>query len=352
MREPSVERSPRSPQVLNPIRLYMKQIRDTPLLSAEEERTLAWAIINANCALSRQRMVAANLRLVIAVAKLYNGRGLSLLDLIAEGNIGLLRAVDRFNPDHATRFSTYACWWIKQAIRLALVNSAQSIHVPQYMVAHVTQWHLAIRRLAIALGREPSREEVAAEMNLPPAKIRRIEYASRALATSFHEPTDNDGALVSFGALLPDERAVAPVDGIQRAESILSVERLLAGIDERERLILVLRFGLRGRQPLTLSRIAEEVGITRERVRQIVDEALCRLGAHVRVSERGVLVEDPVLKSVGRRPRSCKPQLAPRAPTHPTHALGPGKPSATLHRRETHEQSVFSTECSDAGALQ
>lgn len=343
MRKTIADSSDRPDQALSELS-YLKQIRDTPLLSTEEEKTLGWAIINNKCSLSRQQMVTSNLRLVIAIAKLFRGRGLPLLELVAEGNIGLLRAVDGFDPSHGTRFSTYACWWIKQAIRRALFNAAQSVHVPQYMVAHVVRWKQTIRMLELLLCREPSRDEVAKEMNLPLNKVRRIEYAVQALETTLQEPVNDDGDFVSFGASLTDDRAAAPFNHVLRTELLQNIHRFLAALDERERLVLLLRFGLQGRQPLTLSQIAREIGISRERVRQIADEALGRIGARVRDDGRGSLAEARLLKKttpcraekedMSRRSLSGKTRAARRDRPRRTPSIDLVMPSTPLLLQE------------------
>ncbi len=260
---------------------YMREINRTPLLTPEEERELGWAIINDNCPASRERMIRANLRLVVSIAKQYTNRGLPLTDLIEEGNIGLLRAVEGFDPAQGARFSTYASWWIKQAIKRALINATQAIHVPAYMVELIAKWKEASRRLEAQMGYPPSIQQLAEAMDLPVKKVKIIRRAVRALQSATQEPTDSSGDLVGLGEMIADSKTDLPEDRILRNEELRTLRSLLDAIDEREARILRLRFGLDGAEPLTLKQISDEVGISRERVRQTVDEALTKLNAQI-----------------------------------------------------------------------
>lgn len=263
------------------LQLYLREINRTPLLSPEEERDLGWRIINENCPEAREHMVRANLRLVVAIAKKYSGRGLPLTDLIEEGNIGLLRAVEGFDPAQGARFSTYASWWIKQAIKRALMNANQPIHVPAYMVELIAKWKQASRQLEAELGNPPTIQQLAEYMDLPVKKIRIIKRAVKAFQSPNQEPTDSNGELVGLGELIADSRLKQPGEGVLAAEELNTLRKLLESIDEREAKVLRLRFGLDGRQPLTLKQIADEVGISRERVRQVAEEALTRLNSQI-----------------------------------------------------------------------
>ncbi|MBK9188915.1 MAG: sigma-70 family RNA polymerase sigma factor [Phycisphaerales bacterium] len=266
-----------SRSVQSDIQLYLKEINRTPLLTAEEERELGWKIINESCPQARERMIRSNLRLVVSIAKNYGGRGLSLTDLIEEGNIGLMRAVEGFDPAQGARFSTYASWWIKQAIKRALINASQPVHIPAYMVELIAKWKVAARRLEAELGYPPSLQDLAKAMDLPLKKIRIIRRAVKAFQGATQERRDSSGELMTMSEMVADERVGAPSERMLREDELTTLKRLLDTIDEREARILRLRFGMDGCEPLTLKQIADEVGISRERVRQIVDESLTKL---------------------------------------------------------------------------
>lgn len=263
--------------VKNGLEIYLKQIDASPLLTAEQERELCWKIMHENCPCARDTMIRSNLRLVVNLAKRYNNRGLPLTDLIEEGNIGLLRAVEAFDPEQGARFSTYASWWIKQAIKRALINAVQPIHIPAYMVELIARWKRASAELQDKLGRPPSIQELAEVMELPPKKVRIIRKAVRA----FQRPAqtggtgNDDGPMLS--EMLSDTRTPSPDEQVLNRDDLNTIQRLLDAIDSREAIVLRLRFGLDGREPLTLKQIGREIGLTRERVRQIEIEALRKL---------------------------------------------------------------------------
>jgi len=262
------------------LQLYLNQINQAPLLSADREKELARLIIRENDPQAREEMVRANLRLVVNIAKNYTNRGLALPDVIEEGNIGLLKAVEGFNPEMNIRFSTYASWWIKQAIKRALINSVQPIHIPAYMVEMIAKWKQAISEMEDKIGRMPTVEELAKHMKMSVKKVRIIHRAVRA----FHSPTqssvsEEDG--MSLHEMLQDEKALTPDELVLGKDEIKMIYQLLERIDIREAEILRLRFGLDDGQPLTLKEIGEKVGLTRERVRQIESEALRKLNSYL-----------------------------------------------------------------------
>jgi RNA polymerase primary sigma factor len=259
------------------LQLYLRQINEVPLLTADEEKRLGWAIINDNDLQAKETMIKANLRLVIAISKNYVHRGLPISDLIEEGNIGLIRAVEGFDPAQGARFSTYASWWIKQAIKRTLINSVQPIHIPAYMIDLIARWKETNRRLEEEFGRPPSLTEISKAMKIPVRKLQVIRRAMKALGAPAHAPTGENGEAMDFNDLIEDSRHGNPEDHVERREDFTLIVQLLESIDPRDAEVLRLRFGLSGRAPLTLKEIGQVVGLTRERVRQIEVDALRRL---------------------------------------------------------------------------
>jgi RNA polymerase primary sigma factor len=257
------------------LQIYLRQINQSPLLTADEEKALGRKIINDNDPEARERMVRSNLRLVVNIARHYVNSGLSLPDLIEEGNIGLLKAVEGFDPENGSRFSTYASWWIKQAIKRALINSVQPIHIPAYMVEMMTKLKYAIRDLEDQLGRLPTTEELSEHLKMPAKKLRIIRKAVKA----YHSPTQSgsaDGEL-TINELVPDTANLPPDEQVKDVDELRQLEKLMGTIDARAAKILRLRYGLEGGDALTLKQIGEKIGLTRERVRQIEHHALRKL---------------------------------------------------------------------------
>lgn len=257
-----------------PLETYLREINETALLTAEEEKELANSIamgdINA-----RDRMVRANLRLVVNIARAYTNKGLPIQDLIEEGNLGLLRAVEGFDPDMNTRFSTYASYWIKQSIKRALINSAKTIRIPAYMVELLSKWRRATAKLDAELGRAPTQEEVAKELGLPKKKLSIVKTAIQ-LYNMTPQTEEEDGSW-TMNDMVADQRAKGPDEELLDTDNLKHVYRMLDTMDPREATILRMRFGLDDAEPRTLKEIGESMGLTRERVRQIEGEALRRL---------------------------------------------------------------------------
>lgn len=263
-----------SSSVQTPLETYLREINETALLSADDEKDLARRIADGDvCA--RDRMVRANLRLVVNIARGYTGKGLSLQDLIEEGNLGLLRAVEGFDPEVGTRFSTYASYWIKQSIKRALINSAKTIRIPAYMVELLSKWRRASTRLSEELGRSPTPEEVARILGLPKRKLPIVKKAIKIYNST--PQTDQSEAGWSLGDMVMDERAKTPEDELVETDVLRHVREMMDTMDPREATVLRMRFGLDNMEPHTLKEIGEELGLTRERVRQIETEALRKL---------------------------------------------------------------------------
>ncbi len=284
---------------------YLKQIKQYPLLTPEEERELATQIrakgdaeeqfaqgelgtrdyerIQHEAAAARDRMIQANLRLVISVAKNFRNRGLPMEDLVNEGNVGLMNAVDRYDPEVGSRFSTYAGYWIDQAIRRAVQNSQQMIHIPSYLMEQIGHMRLAMRELEEELGRPPSMPELATHMEITPRKAKAISQAIRACTTRMQGSATLDGEN-TLSDSLADTRTPAPFEAVFNQSDSEFVTRMLDRITEREALVLKLRYGLNDRRGkrMTLKEIGEEVGLTRERVRQIEREAKRKLEEYVK----------------------------------------------------------------------
>ena len=279
------------------LELYLKQINRTPLLTAEEEKKLGWLIINEGSMEAKDHMIRANLRLVVSIGKNYTHRGLPLSDLIEEGNIGLIRAVEGFDPAQGARFSTYASWWIKQSIKRTLINAMQPIHIPAYMVDLITRWKNTYRRLEEELGRTPSNAEIAHVMDIPEKKRKVLFRAMKAYQSRGQLPTGEDGEPMDFADMVEDRRHEEPTTSTLRREQMSEVLGMLDSMEERDARVLKLRYGLEGQEPLTLKEIGLEIGLTRERVRQIEVDTLRKLQERLKGDNR----RRALLKSFAKR---------------------------------------------------
>lgn len=259
---------------LDPTRIYLNEIGASRLLTAEEEISLA-RLAQAGDYEARQRMIVSNLRLVVKIARRYLYRGLPLLDLIEEGNLGLIRAVEKFDPERGFRFSTYATWWIRQTIERAIMNQTRTVRLPIHVVKEINVFLRASRLLAQRLDHEPSAEEVAELLDKPSREVKRLLGLNEHVA-SVDTPLgkDADKPLVD---LLPDEAADDPTERIQDREVQLNLDHWLSKLTDKQREVLERRFGIHGYENRTLEKVAEELGVTRERVRQIQMDALRRL---------------------------------------------------------------------------
>lgn len=254
---------------------YLKQIDESSLLSWEEEKELSTRIIEDNDPMARDNMIRSNLRLVVSIAKKFRGRGLSMSDLIEEGNLGLLRAVDMFDPEHEVRFSTYASWWIKQSIKKSLLTDTQHLHIPSYMVELINQWRHLAQKLTADLGRAPEISEMAEKMDIKIKKAHAVATIVATVEAGFRGDTlDESGGLSD---IIPDTTCELPDEPLASSEELEKAISLLDKIDQRDATVLRMRFGLDGYQAITLKDIGRELNLTRERVRQIQRDALAKL---------------------------------------------------------------------------
>ncbi len=258
----------------DPVRMYLKEIGQVKLLSAEEEVELAKRIAEGDQA-AKNKLTEANLRLVVSIAKKYSGRGLHILDLIQEGNTGLIRAVDKFDWTKGNKFSTYATWWIRQAITRAIADQARTIRVPVHMVEVINKATRCNRKLVQELGREPTVEEIAAELGLPVEKI--IEANRTAADTLSLDTPVGDEEDTSIGSFVEDERTLGPADATSNALLAEALKEILDTLTEREADVLKMRFGMYDGRTHTLEEVGQIFGVTRERIRQIENKAIRKL---------------------------------------------------------------------------
>ena len=258
----------------DPVRMYLKEIGQVKLLSAEEEVELAKRVSEGDQE-AKNKLTEANLRLVVSIAKKYSGRGLHILDLIQEGNTGLIRAVDKFDWTKGNKFSTYATWWIRQAITRAIADQARTIRVPVHMVEVINKATRCNRKLVQELGREPTMEEIAAELGLPVEKI--IEANRTAADTLSLDTPVGDEEDTSIGSFVEDERPPGPADATSNALLAEALKEILGTLTEREADVLRMRFGMYDGRTHTLEEVGQIFGVTRERIRQIENKAIRKL---------------------------------------------------------------------------
>ena len=262
------------------VRLYLREIGKIPLLSSEEEMDLARRIVEGDKK-AKDKMAEANMRLVVSIAKRYSGRGLDFLDLIQEGNTGLLRAVEKFDPDKGFKFSTYATWWIRQAITRAIADQARTIRIPVHMVETINKLLRTQRRMTQELNREPTIDELAKELDMEPEKIEYVikikQDISSLDAGVGRDGEDDDSVLQDF---IVDEDTVSPEDSASNQLLKEQVQDILSSLSDREQKIVRMRFGLDNGKNHTLEEVGQEFAVTRERIRQIEAKALAKLRKH------------------------------------------------------------------------
>ncbi len=279
---PSFLEKPDSPPAEKPapsdrsnLQLYLQEIGKTPLLKPEEEVQLANRIQKGDKA-ARDHMISANLRLVVKIAMDYKDFGLPLLDLISEGNIGLIKAVERFDPTKGGKLSTYAAWWIKQSIKRALANQSKTIRLPVHLVDKIAKMRRTAMALTEELGREPTDEEIAIELQIPTNKVAHLKSVSVRPA-SLDAPVGDDGDSTTFGEMVGDDRTVDPLESLKDSSEKSDLHQMIEQLDEREAEILRHRFGLDGYDELTLEEVGQKFNVTRERIRQLQNIALSKM---------------------------------------------------------------------------
>jgi RNA polymerase primary sigma factor len=271
------------------IKLYLREIGQVKLLTPQEEIELA-ARIKKGDKKAREHMIKANLRLVVKIARDYDGLGLPLLDLISEGNIGLMKAVERFDPKKGGKLSTYGSWWIKQSIKRALANQSKTIRLPVHLVDKISKMRRTAMKLQEELGREPTDEELAAELGTTASRVSQMRIAAIRPA-SLDAPVGDDDSN-NFSEMVEDERAINPYEELEDKTVVNMLQDMVKHLDDREATILRFRFGLEGGAEKTLEEVGEKFGVTRERVRQIQNLALRKLRKMIEKLERSKSKED------------------------------------------------------------
>jgi RNA polymerase primary sigma factor len=281
------------------LQLYLQEIGKTPLLTIKEEISLARRIRRGDKA-ARDHMISANLRLVVKIAHDYKDFGLPLLDLISEGNIGLIKAVERFDPRKGGKLSTYAAWWIKQSIKRALANQSKTIRLPVHLVDKISKMRRTAMALTEELGREPTDEELAMELQIPTNKVAHLKSVS-VRPTSLDAPIGEDGDSSTFGEIVGDENALSPLDSLKERNRNADLHAMVSSLDPREAEIIKLRFGLDGSSELTLEEVGKKFKVTRERVRQLQNLALSKMRKAISANETQRTVEDIELEDRERK---------------------------------------------------
>jgi RNA polymerase primary sigma factor len=256
------------------ISVYMREIAKTTLLTPDEEIELAARIAKGD-ERARARMIESNLRLVVKIAKDYANYGVPLVDLISEGNIGLIRAVEKFDPNKGGKLSTYAAWWIKQSIKRALANQGKTVRLPIHLVDKLARVRRISALMAEDLGREPTDSELSEELGIPREKLALLLQASKQNRSM--DETTHDDSIVSFGEVIADDRAIDPLEALSQKNGLNELDLVLDSLNERETEIIGARFGLNGKRILTLEEIGRDFGVSRERIRQIQNAALNKM---------------------------------------------------------------------------
>jgi RNA polymerase primary sigma factor len=311
----------------NNLQLYLQEIGKTPLLTIDEEVKLAKRILKGDKA-ARDHMISANLRLVVKIAMDYKDFGLPLLDLISEGNIGLIKAVERFDPTKGGKLSTYAAWWIKQSIKRALANQSKTIRLPVHLVDKISKMRKTAMALTEELGREPTDEEIAIELQVPTSKVAHLKSVSVRPA-SLDAPIGEDGDSTTFGEIVGDENAATPFEQLRDNNQNSALRALVDSLDPREAEIIRYRFGLDGRDELTLEEVGARFRVTRERVRQLQNLALSKMRKALSRQEEQRTAEDIEVEEKQRaREEVIREFIATRSPADAVPAVAKARAAA------------------------